>query len=65
MLLHYLPFSVSLENIITDVTELEKGMEQTKKEHDRYRDMRSAEGQAAVAVLRDFLGNSEDKLRKV
>lgn len=56
---------VSLENIMTDVNELEKGMEQAKKENDRHRDMRSAEGQAAHAVLRDFLSNSEDKLRKV
>ncbi|XP_050738380.1 formin-like protein isoform X2 [Eriocheir sinensis] len=56
---------VSLENIMTDVNELEKGMEQAKKENDRHRDMRSAEGQAAHAVLRDFLSNSEDKLRKL
>lgn len=56
---------MSLENIMTDVNELEKGMEQAKKENDRHRDMRSAEGQAALAVLRDFLSNSEDKLRKV
>ncbi|KAK8403020.1 hypothetical protein O3P69_000924 [Scylla paramamosain] len=56
---------VSLENIMTDVNELEKGMEQAKKENDRHRDMRSAEGQAALAVLRDFLSNSEDKLRKM
>lgn len=56
---------MSLENIMTDVNELEKGMEQAKKENDRHRDLRSAEGQAAHAVLRDFLSNSEDKLRKV
>lgn len=56
---------MSLENIMTDVNELEKGMEQAKKENDRHRDMRSAEGQAALSVLRDFLSNSEDKLRKV
>lgn len=56
---------MSLENVITDICELEKGMEQAKKEHDRHRDMRSSEGQAAMAVLKDFLSNSEDKLRKV
>lgn len=56
---------MSLENIMTDVAELNKGMEQTKKEHDRFRDMRSVEGQAAMAVLKDFLSNAEDKLRKV
>lgn len=56
---------VSLENILTDITELGKGMEQAKKEHERCRDMRSHEGQAALAVLRDFLSNSEDKLKKL
>ncbi|KAK4311569.1 hypothetical protein Pmani_016931 [Petrolisthes manimaculis] len=56
---------VSLENVMTDICELEKGMEQAKKEHDRHRDMRSSEGQAALAVLKEFLSNSEDKLRKV
>lgn len=58
-------FSVSLENIITDVSELEKGMEQAKKEYERGRDMRSVEGQAASSVLKDFLSNSEEKLKKV
>lgn len=57
--------SVSLENIITDVNELEKGMEQAKKECERGRDMRSVEGQSASAVLKDFLSNSEEKLKKV
>nr|XP_027210366.1 formin-like protein [Penaeus vannamei] len=56
---------VSLENIITDVSELEKGMEQAKKEYERGRDMRSMEGQAASGVLKDFLSNSEEKLKKL
>lgn len=56
---------VSLENIVTDIAELEKGMEQAKKELERGRDMRSQEGQAAVAVLKEFLSNSEDKLKKL
>lgn len=56
---------VSLENIITDITELDKGMEMAKKEHERCRDMRSQDGQAALAVLKDFLTNSEDKLKKL
>lgn len=50
---------VSLENIITDVTELEKGMEMVRKEAD----MRNKGPQNLV--LKDFLTNSEDKLRKL
>ena len=50
---------------MTDVNELEKGMEQARKEYDRTRDMRSAEGHTASQVLKDFLSNSEDKLHKV
>lgn len=50
---------VSLENVITDVTELEKGMENVRKEADvRNRAPHSH-------VLRDFLHNSEEKLRKI
>ncbi|XP_063585534.1 formin-like protein isoform X3 [Penaeus indicus] len=56
---------VSLENIITDVSELEKGMEQAKKEYERGMNMRSMEGQAASSVLKDFLSNSEEKLKKL
>ncbi|XP_064078271.1 formin-like protein isoform X4 [Macrobrachium nipponense] len=56
---------VSLENIMTDITELDKGMEMAKKEHERCRDMRSQDGQAALAVLKDFLTNSDDKLKKL
>ncbi|KAK7071689.1 Formin-like protein 2, partial [Halocaridina rubra] len=56
---------VSLENIITDITELDKGMDQAKKEMERCRDMRSLDGQSALAVLRDFIGNSDDKLKKL
>lgn len=56
---------VSLENIMTDVNELEKGMEQAKKEFERGSNMRSVEGQNAAAVLKDFLGNSEEKLKKL
>ncbi|KAF2904151.1 hypothetical protein ILUMI_02040 [Ignelater luminosus] len=50
---------VSLENIVTDVHELEKGMETVRKEAD-------TRGKGAQSmVLRDFLGNSEEKLRRL
>ncbi|GIX84186.1 formin-like protein [Caerostris extrusa] len=51
--------SVSMENILTDVHELEKGMDLCKKEMQLRRDARDA------AVLKDFISNSEDKLRKL
>lgn len=49
---------VSLENIVTDVYELEKGMETVKKEVE----VRSKS--THNHILKDFLVNSEDKLRK-
>lgn len=50
---------MSLENIVTDVHELEKGMETVRKEAD-------TRGKGAQSmVLRDFLGNSEEKLRRL
>ncbi|KAL5290677.1 FMNL2 family protein [Megaselia abdita] len=49
---------VSLENIIADVHELEKGMEQVRKEAD----LRSKGSQ--IHILRDFLNNTEEKLKK-
>lgn len=51
--------TVSLENIVTDVHELEKGMDLVRKEHE----LRGKERQSVV--LRDFLNNSEEKLRKL
>ncbi|KRT86828.1 hypothetical protein AMK59_639, partial [Oryctes borbonicus] len=50
---------VSLENIITDVQELEKGMDAVRKEAD----IRGKGSQSLV--LRDFLANAEDKLKKL
>ncbi|XP_055857037.1 formin-like protein isoform X2 [Episyrphus balteatus] len=50
---------VSLENIITDMHDLEKGMELVKKEADI-----RVKG-APTHILRDFLNNSEDKLKKI
>ncbi|XP_053683653.1 formin-like protein [Sabethes cyaneus] len=50
---------VSLEILITDVSELEKGMEAVRKEAD-------LRGKGTHNhVLRDFLNNSEEKLKKI
>lgn len=50
---------VSLENVISDVHELEKGMDVVRKEAD-------LRGKAQYShVLKDFLQNSEEKLRKL
>ena len=51
---------VSMENITTDIHELEKGMEMTKREYDLRRNSRDQ-----LIILRDFLANSEEKLRKL
>ncbi|XP_050073589.1 formin-like protein [Anopheles maculipalpis] len=50
---------VSLEMLISDVNELEKGMETVRKEAD----LRGKGTQSHV--LRDFLANSEEKLKKI
>lgn len=50
---------VSLENVMTDVTELEKGMENVRKEADV-----RTKGPPNL-VLKDFLNNSDEKLRKM
>ncbi|KAJ6647920.1 Formin-like protein [Pseudolycoriella hygida] len=50
---------VSLENVVADVSELEKGMEIVRKEADL-----RGKGQP-ILVLKDFLNNSEEKLKKV
>ncbi|KAK9892894.1 hypothetical protein WA026_022576 [Henosepilachna vigintioctopunctata] len=59
--LHYIEKAafVSLENIATDLQELEKGMESVRKEAD----LRGKGAQSLV--IKDFLQNSEDKLRKL
>ncbi|XP_043271728.1 formin-like protein isoform X2 [Venturia canescens] len=51
--------TVSIENITTDVHELEKGMDQVRKEFE----LRGKEKHNTV--LRDFLNNSEEKLRRL
>lgn len=48
-----------MENVLTDVHELEKGMELCKKEMQLRGDSRDA------TVLKEFLTSSEDKLRKL
>lgn len=50
---------VSLENVIADVNELEKGMEIVRKE------VTAAGKNAQCVVLKDFLSNSEEKLKKI
>lgn len=50
---------MSLENVITDVNELEKGMEIVRKEAET-----RGKGSQSV-VVKDFLTNSEDKLKRL
>jgi len=50
-----------LENVITDVNELEKNMDIVKKECET----RGYGNAQHVMVLRDFLNNSEEKLKKL
>lgn len=52
---------VSLENVVSDVHELEKGMEAVKKEAEARAHNKSGHN----TVLRDFLANSEEKLRRL
>ena len=52
-------FSVSLENMTSDIHELEKGMELTKREYEARRE------RDPPIILKDFLANSEDKLKKL
>ncbi|KAK6165836.1 hypothetical protein SNE40_022673 [Patella caerulea] len=51
---------VSMENITTDIHELEKGFTLTKKEFQARKDSRDA-----PTLLKDFLANSEDKFHKL
>lgn len=52
--------AVSLENVAGDVSELERGMEAVRREAEA-RDGHRATGH----VLRDFLANAADKLRRL
>jgi len=51
--------TVSLENILTYINDLEKGMEMTRREYEARRD------RDPPAILRDFLANSEDKIKQL
>nr|CAI5851444.1 unnamed protein product [Callosobruchus analis] len=62
--LHYIEKAavVSLENINTDVAELEKGMEAVRREAE----IRGRGGGGGCSlVVKDFLANAEDKLRRL
>lgn len=50
---------MSLENVITDIAEMEKGMEMTKREYEARKD------RDPPVILKDFLVNSEDKIKKL
>ena len=54
--------AVSMENVLTDVTELEKGMESARRESFVRQNVRD---EAMKVTLRDFLANAEEKLRWV
>lgn len=51
---------VSMENITTDMHELEKGMELTKREYTSRKDSRDC-----PIILKDFLTNAEERFRKL
>ena len=51
--------AVSLENVITDIADMEKGMEMTKREYEARKD------RDPPIILKDFLANSEDKIKKL
>ena len=50
---------MSLENVITDIADMEKGMEMTKREYEARKD------RDPPVILKDFLANSEDKIKKL
>ena len=55
---------MALENIVTDIHELEKGMDLVRKEAE-LRGSGKERGSGQSVVLRDFLANSEEKLKKL
>ena len=54
-----------MENVLTDLADLDKGMEAARKELERLKGHRSVEAQQASTILSDFINNSTDKLKKV
>ena len=51
---------VSMENISTDIHELEKGFDLTKKEYNARKDSKDC-----PVILKDFLVNSEERFKKL
>ena len=49
-----------MENITTDMHELERGMELTKKEYGARKDSRDC-----PVILKDFLSNAENQFKKL
>lgn len=54
--------AVSLENVLGDIQELHKGMEITKKEYELRKDLKD---EKQNMILKDFLTNAEEKLRRL
>ena len=54
--------TVSLENVLGDIQELHKGMELTKKEYELRKDLKD---EKQNTILKDFLTNAEEKLRRL
>ena len=52
-------WTVSLENVMTDLHEVDKGMDLTRREYEARKD------REPPIILKDFLTNSEDKLKKL
>ena len=50
---------VSLENIVVDISELEKGMEMTRKEYETWK------GHDSSTILKEFHNRAEDILKKL
>ena len=48
---------MSIENIMVDIKDLERGMEMTKKECSHRKDV--------PTIVKDFVSNSEDKIKKL
>jgi len=59
-------FLVSFENVMADLAELEKGMDMVRKEAEQRTGPGNAgPGAAGQVILRDFLANAEEKLRRL
>lgn len=55
-------FLVSLENVLSDVQELSKGMDLTRKEFELRKDFKD---EKQNVVLKDFLTNAEEKFKRI